>query len=95
MILISESKEENKIVEELAKTHHGRAIMREDGYAMTIWSVNDVVSNRDVSPEQAEAFLEDYERRLAESAISGGWDFIEYADMSEYTTDNKEDEEEE
>ncbi len=93
MIIIAENKQENELVKELVKELEGRCtvrgIMREDGYAMTVWSVADVQEKYDISDENAEAFLEAYERRLAESSISGGWDFIDYADLSEYEDDEE------
>lgn len=84
MIIIAENKKENELVQKLAKEYHGRAIERDCGYAMTVWSIEDLKSKHDMTDDNARQFLEDYERRLAESAISGGWDFIDYADVSEY-----------
>lgn len=91
MIIISENKTEDTLVQEIAKAHGARAIMRDSGYAMTIWSIEDVKEKHDMSDENARQFLEDYERRLAEGAISGGWDFIDYADVSDYKEEDPED----
>lgn len=83
MIIIAETKQENELVEKLAKEHHSRAIKREDGYAVTVWSVDDVVGCKDnVTKEAAEQFLEFYENRLKDSVIDGGSDFIRDADYS-------------
>ena len=91
MIIIAENERENELVQRLAKEHHGRAIERDCGYAMTVWSIEDIKSKHDMTNENARQFLEDYERRLAESAISGGWDFIDYADVSQYVETDEED----
>lgn len=40
-------------------------------------------------------FLENYENRLSEGCISGGWDFLDYADYSECHSLNREESEEE
>lgn len=85
MIIISEGKHEDALVEELAKKYHARGIAREDGFAPTFWSVKDITASKEkITKENAEAFLEYYERKLEEGAISGGWDFINYADYSDY-----------
>ena len=81
MLIIATTKEENELVQKLAKEHMARAINREDAFAVTMWSIEDVESK---CGENAELFLEDYENRLKEHSISGGWDFIEYADFSDY-----------
>lgn len=87
MIIIAENKEENILVAKLSKKHSARAVMREDGYAVTFWSIEDVKEKHTLSDDAAEAFLEAYENRLQESSISGGWDFIDYADISDYRED--------
>lgn len=84
MIIIAETHEENEIVAKLAKEHSCRAIAREDGYGFTVWSVNDLKSKYpEISDDDALCFLEKYENRLKEGCISGGWDFLDYADYSE------------
>lgn len=94
MKFIAETAEEDALVQKLAKEHKATAIRRENAYAVTMWSVADVQEKHNLSDEKAEAFLEDYEKRLTESSVSGGWDFIEYADVSDYTDDpDKENEE--
>ena len=91
MKFIAETKEENALAEKLAKeyrqlyNHEAKAIKREDAYAVTMWSVADVQEALDLNNENAEVFLENYENRLEDSSISGGWRFIEYADISDYT----------
>lgn len=85
MRIIAETKAENELVKRLAEQYGATATMRENAYAVTMWCAADVKEKHDIiSNERAEAFLEDYERRLAESSISGGWDFIEYADVTDY-----------
>lgn len=85
MIFVAENKEENKLVEQLAKKQGGTAYLREDSYAITRWSVDDVLHSQPaLSREAAEKFLEDHESKLVESSVSGGWDFIDYADYLEY-----------
>ena len=85
MLIIAETKQENEIVRKLAEQNGARAVMREDGYAVTYWSVEDVKGhNGSVTDEGAEEFLERYEKRLGESAIEGGNDFLDYADYEGY-----------
>lgn len=94
MKFIAETKKENTLVQKLAKEHKATAVRREDAYAVTMWSVTDVQEKHKLNDEKAEAFLEDYEKRLTESSISGGWDFIEYADVSDYKDKTNEENEE-
>lgn len=84
MIIIAETHEENEIVAKLAKEHSCRAYAREDAFGFTVWSVDDLKSKQpEISNEDAISFLENYESRLRESCVSGGWDFFDYADYSE------------
>ena len=87
MIIIAETKQENKKVEKLAKKLGARAYRREDSYGVTVWSVEDArAHNPDLTEKGAEAFLERYENRLSEACIEGGNDFLQYADYSSYET---------
>lgn len=87
MIIIAESKQENELVEKLAKENFARAVRREDGYAVTVWSVGDVVGRKNnITEEGAERFLECYENRLKDNCISGGDVFLEEADYDGYET---------
>ena len=90
MRIIAESKEENELVKKAGKEYGASAVMRENAYAVTMWCAADVKEKHDdIDDDGAEAFLEAYERRLVESSISGGWDFIEYADVSDYKRSDK------
>ena len=85
MIIIAENKQENELVEKLAKENYARAIRYENGFAMTTWSVDDVMGFKtDITREGAEAFLEMFENRLKDNCISGGDIFLEEADYSGY-----------
>ena len=90
MLIIATTKEENELVQKLAKEHMAMARKREDAFAVTMWSIEDVKNNRDISDKNAESFLEDYENRLKEHSISGGWGFLEYADFSDYIDESDE-----
>lgn len=86
MIIIAETKQENEIVEQMAKNLPGaRAITREEAYAVNYWSIEDVIGHNDsITKEGAEAFLEYYENRLKEGTTEGGNDFLDYADYDGY-----------
>ena len=87
MIIIAETKQENELAKKLAKENGGRAIMREDAFAATFWSVNDVIGREradNINEAGAEKFLERYEKRLEENSVQGGHDFLDYADYSGY-----------
>lgn len=85
MLFIAENERENELVQKLAKEYGGTAYERQDAYGVTIWSVRDVLQSRpELTAENAADFLEMYERRLRENSISGGWDFIDNADISEF-----------
>lgn len=91
MKFIAETKEENSFAEKLAKEYrqlYGRkatAIKRENAYAVSMWSATDIQEKHNLSDEKAEKFLEDYESILKDRSRESGWNFIEYADISDYT----------
>lgn len=48
-------------------------------YAEVAWCIEDITSRYHASPEEADKLLTDFEKRLAETMVSQGWDFIDDA----------------
>lgn len=85
MIFVAENYEENELVQKLAREYGGSHFFREDSFAISRWSIDDVLSVQPhLTREAAESFLEEYESNLRSSAVSGGWDFLDYADYSAF-----------
>lgn len=96
MIIIAENFEENKLVQSLSEQHGGRAYLREDAFALSVWSIDDLKEKKpEISDEDAVKFLVSNEKCLREQCISGGWDFFDFADYSECPSLNGKEPEEE
>lgn len=96
MIIIAETKQENALVEKLAKEHHADAWKREDSYAIVRWSIEDLIGVKpELKEDEAEAFLEYYEGNIKDLLCSEGFRTLEDMDASDFVTEAEEDDGEE
>lgn len=95
MILIAETKQENALVEQLAKENHATAWRREDSYAIVRWSIEDVLGVKpELNKEGAEAFLEYYESNITNLITGDGFQTLEEMDASDFVENEEEEDEE-
>lgn len=77
MRIICETEHENDRGTALAQQTSCRFTKRQDGFALTIWSVDDLANMEFEDDEERLGFLEDSENRLREAMIQTGWDVLE------------------
>ena len=91
MIIIAETKQENAIVEKLAKENHSTAWKREDSFAIVRWSIEDLMGVKPgLSEKVAEAFLEYYESNIKNLINGEGFRILEDMDASDFVTKEEE-----
>lgn len=91
MIIIAETKQENAIVEILAKANHATAWKREDSFAIVRWSIEDLIGVKPcLGRKEAEAFLEYYESNIKNLINGEGFRILEDMDVSDFVTKEEE-----
>ena len=93
MIFISENKNEDALIEQLAKEHNAQAWRREDSYAIVRWSVEDLLGIKpELSKEGAEAFLEYYESNIKNLIVGDGFQTLKEMDASDFVEEDEDEE---
>lgn len=96
MIIIAGTKQENAIVERLAKENLAQAWKREDSFAVVRWSKEDLMGVKpELNEKEAEAFLEYYEGNIKNLICGEGFQILKDMDASDFATETEDDEKEE